>query len=232
MRALDSPERRELPLLGDVLVVCAHPDDESFGLGGVIAALAGRGSRVRVLCFTHGEASTLGEEDRPLGEVRAAELAAAATVLGVEDVTLLSYPDGHLADVPLEELGGAIEAPLGATEALLVFDEGGITNHPDHCRATEAALLVGKRNHLPVLAWVVPEAVAAQLDTELGTSFVGRRPDEIDLTVTVDRAGQRTAIACHASQSSDNPVLWRRLELLGNTEHLRWLLPPPKGRVA
>jgi LmbE family N-acetylglucosaminyl deacetylase len=221
--AVDSPERSEVPPLGEVLVVCAHPDDESFGLGAVIAALADRGSRVRVLCLTHGEASTLGEGDRPLGEVRAKELASAAAALGIEDVALLSYSDGHLHDVPLDELADLIDAGLGAAEALLVFDEGGITGHSDHCRATEAALLVAGRHHLAVLAWVVPEAVAAQLDAELGTSFVGRTDTDVDLVIEVDRDRQRAAIACHASQSGENPVLWRRLELTGNREHLRWL---------
>ena len=220
---MGSPERRELPLLGEVLVVCAHPDDESFGLGAVIAALVTRGSRVRVLCLTHGEASTLGNDGRPLGQVRAEELTAAADVLGVEDVELFSYPDGHIPDVPLDELGDLLDTGLGAAEALLVFDEGGVSGHPDHRRATEVALLVARRHHLPVLAWVVPERVAAQLDAELGTSFLGRPDTDVDYVVEVDRARQHAAIACHASQSAENPVLWRRLELTGDHEHLRWL---------
>ena len=218
-----------LPEVAELLVVCAHPDDESFGLGGVLGAFVDRGTRVRVLCLTHGEASTLGA-GAPLGERRAAELAAAASALGVDAVRLHDYPDGRLAEVALEELVARIGEEAGDAELLLAFDVGGITGHPDHIHATEAALAFGTDRHLPVLAWALPEDVAAQLNAELGTSFVGRRPDEIDLTVAVDRARQRTAIACHASQSSDNPVLWRRLALLGDTEHLRWLLPPPKAR--
>jgi len=89
-----------LPPAEDVLAVCAHPDDESFGLGAVLAALSDRGARVRVLCLTHGEASTLGDGSRPLGEVRAEELDAAAAVLGVEDVELLSYLDGNSTRCP------------------------------------------------------------------------------------------------------------------------------------
>ena len=218
-----------LPKVTELLVVCAHPDDESFGLGGVLGAFVDQGARVRVLCLTHGEASTLGA-GVALGERRAAELEAAASALGVHGARLHAYPDGRLAEVALEELVARIAEELGDTELLLTFDTGGITTHPDHIHATEAALAFGTNRHLPVLGWALPEDVAAQLNAELGSSFVGRRPDELDLTVAVDRARQRTAIACHASQSTDNPVLWRRLELLGDTEHLRWLLSPPKAR--
>jgi LmbE family N-acetylglucosaminyl deacetylase len=56
---------------------------------------------------------------------------------------------------------------------------------------------------------------------------VAGAPAQIDLTITVDRAAQLKAIACHASQSTHNPVLWCRLELLGDTEHLRYLRKPP-----
>ena len=43
---------------GPVAAVVAHPDDESFGLGGVLATFAAQGRLVHVLCLTHGEAST------------------------------------------------------------------------------------------------------------------------------------------------------------------------------
>ena len=215
-----------LPRAEEVLAICAHPDDESFGLGAVLAALSEQGARVRLLCFTHGEASTLGDTDRPLGEVRTEELEAAANTLGVMAVTLHGYPDGHLFDVAREELTALVDEESAGAGLLLAFDEGGITGHPDHVRATQAALAFAASRGLPVLGWALPEVVAAQLNTELGTGFVGRRPEELDFAVEVDRASQRAAIARHASQSGDNPVLWRRLELLDTSEHLRWLLAP------
>jgi N-acetylglucosamine malate deacetylase 2 len=48
------------PAVSAALAVCAHPDDETFGLGAVLAALVDAGTAVVVLCFTRGEASTLG----------------------------------------------------------------------------------------------------------------------------------------------------------------------------
>ncbi len=215
-----------LPWVKEVLAVCAHPDDESFGLGAILAAFSEQGARVRLLCFTHGEASTLGDTDRPLGEVRTEELEAAAKALGVMAVELHGYPDGHLVDVALEELTALVDEESAGARLLVAFDEGGITGHPDHVRATQAALAFASSRGLPVLGWALPEVVAARLNTELGTGFVGRRPEELDFIVKVDRARQRQAIACHASQSGENAVLWRRLELLGTSEHLRWLLAP------
>ncbi len=213
-----------LPAAEEVLVVCAHPDDESFGLGAVIGVLSEQAKRVRVLCFTHGEASTLGDTSRPLSEVRAEEFSAAADILGIEDAELLSYPDGHLAEESVEELAHQVEEAVGNAELFLVFDEGGITGHPDHSRATQAAVLAAERCSLPVLAWALPEGVATQLNSEYGATFVGRPKSKIDIIIDGDRARQKAAIECHASQSSHNPVLWRRLELLGSQEHLRWLL--------
>ncbi len=78
-----------------------------------------------------------------------------------------------------------------------------------------------------MIAWTIPHHVAEALNAEFGTTCVGRPAEQIDLTMTVDRAAQLQAIACHASQSSHNPVLWRRLELLGDTEHLLLLRKGP-----
>lgn len=216
-----------LPSPSAVLAVCAHPDDESFGLGAVLAALTGAGTVCGVLCFTHGEASTLGPPVEDLGRVRAGELDAAAGALGVRRTHLLDYPDGALAAVPLPELATHVQRQVQQTDAqaLLVFDEGGITGHPDHRQATAAAKEAAERLGLPVLVWTIPDHVAEVLNAEFGAGFVGCPQQQIDLTITVDRDAQHAAIACHATQSTDNPVLRRRLELLGDTEHLRHLRP-------
>ncbi len=168
---------QELPRLARVLAVCAHPDDESFGLGAVLAALTATGTSSSVMCFTHGEASTLGLDVGDLRLVRVGELAAAAAVLGTAGTGLLDYPDGRLADIPLSRLAGHVhqQAQLTGPDALLVFDEGGITGHPDHCQATAAALSAADRENLTVIAWAIPHHVAEALNTEFGTTFAGRR---------------------------------------------------------
>ena len=200
------------------LVVVAHPDDESFGLGAVIDGLAAAGTEVRVLCLTHGEASTLGAV-ADLGKAREAELGCAAVCLGLAEAALLDFPDGGLAAVPPELLDAVVEGHVAGADVVVVFEPGGVTGHPDHRAATAAAERVASRRGLAVLEWGVAPEVAEQLNAELGTSFVGLE----GVDVVVDRSSQRRAIGCHDSQARDNPVLALRLRLQGDLEriHLR-----------
>jgi LmbE family N-acetylglucosaminyl deacetylase len=205
--------------------VVAHPDDETFGLGAVIDAMTSAGSAVHVLCFTHGEASTLNERDADLPAARAEELRQASAELSVAGVTLLDYPDGGLATAPRPELEAHVIGLAARHHAggLLVFDDTGITGHRDHQAATAAAVGAAVAAGLAVLAWTLPAALAARLEAETGTPFSGRPASQVDICVRVDRARQRRAALLHASQISPAAVLWRRLQLQGDCEHLRWI---------
>ncbi|HEX3003984.1 MAG TPA: PIG-L deacetylase family protein [Angustibacter sp.] len=217
-----------LPAWRSVLAVVAHPDDESFGLGAVLSAFADAGAAVSVLCLTHGEASTLHGVEGDLAAVRAEELTAAAKVLGLRDVTLLAHPDGGLAGVEPAALDAAVlrAAADVAAEGLIGFDLTGVTGHPDHAAATAAALRAAERLDVPVIGWTLPLSVAERLRREHGAPFDGHADTDIDLVVTVDRTTQLDAVGCHPSQAVPGSVLWRRLELLGDREHLRWLHRP------
>jgi LmbE family N-acetylglucosaminyl deacetylase/uncharacterized OsmC-like protein len=216
-----------LPGWKSVLAVVAHPDDESFGLGAILDSFVRAGAGVEVLCLTHGEASTLHGAPGDLASVRGAELSAAAHALGVTRAGLHDHPDGALGEVCRTRLATEVVAAAESSGAqgLLVFDTAGVTGHPDHVAASSAALLAAETLNLPVLGWTLPEAVAAQLNQEQGTSFTGHRAEDVDLRVTVDRSRQRVACQAHESQALPTSVLWRRLELLGDAESLRWLRP-------
>ncbi|NMD31244.1 MAG: PIG-L family deacetylase, partial [Chloroflexi bacterium] len=73
-----------------LLVVLAHPDDETFGTGGTLAMYARRGVDVHLICATRGEA---GEADQQylegyatVAERRMDELRCAAGLLGLKSV--------------------------------------------------------------------------------------------------------------------------------------------------
>ncbi len=227
-KQMSTLSHESLPDARSVLVVCAHPDDESFGLGAAISTFGESGASTAVLCFTHGEASTLGADVDDLGAVRSRELRAAAAELGVDDVELLHYGDGRLEEESIDELITHVHQMMDRSGAdlLLVFDEGGITGHADHCRATDAALAAAVERGVPVLAWAMAGDVAATLNEEFGTRFIGRDDAHVDVRTRVDRSRQQRAILRHETQATDNPVLRRRLTLQGDREVFRWLRTP------
>jgi LmbE family N-acetylglucosaminyl deacetylase len=211
------------PIARKVLAICAHPDDESFGLGAIISTLIDQGASIDLVCLTRGEASTLGSSIGDLAEARRGELGAAAAELGVTSVHQFDHPDGRLSTVDVGLLAAAIQPLAGDSDLLLVFDEGGITGHPDHMQATVAAMAVADSLDLPVLAWTLYLQVADTLNAEFNGHFVGRADGEIHVRLPVERVRQRAAMRCHDSQLTANPVPERRLALTGDTEPLRFL---------
>jgi LmbE family N-acetylglucosaminyl deacetylase len=207
--------------------VVAHPDDESFGLGAVLSELVDAGGSVVVVCLTRGEASTLGATP-DLAARRDGELRAAATELGVGDVALFDYADGHLSDVDHDTLCALVDAHVGDSDLVVTFEPRGVTGHPDHRAASAVARSVAANRGLPVLEWGVGPGVADALCEELGVPFVplGDETGAEVIDVEVDRHKQLAAIACHRSQATDNAVLARRLALQGPVERVRWRIAP------
>jgi LmbE family N-acetylglucosaminyl deacetylase len=212
---------------GPIAAVVAHPDDESFGLGAILANLAGEGREVHVLCFTHGEASTIGATER-LGEIRGKELFAAARVLGVAHVTLLDFPDGRLDEVGDAELDNHIDGWLSTdVVALIVLEPQGVTGHPDHRAASGAAERIADRRALPVIEWGVGPVTASRLGQDHGVSFASISDGLGVHDVRVDRTAQLAAIQSHASQLDDDPVVCKLLAQNGDIERVRIREPRP-----
>ena len=80
-----------------ILVIGAHPDDETVMAGGTLAILAQRGLNVHLVCATRGEGGEMGEPPictrEELGRVRSAELECAGQALGAASVDYLGYVD-------------------------------------------------------------------------------------------------------------------------------------------
>ncbi len=121
-----------------MLLVTAHPDDESFGPGGTIARYAASGVRVVLVCATRGEAGKAGDPPvcsrAELPRVREEELRRAAAVLRIAEVRLLGYGDGMVDRVPAEEAVAAIAGHISAVapQVVVTFPPGGISGHRDH----------------------------------------------------------------------------------------------------
>jgi len=137
-----------------LLAIFAHPDDETFGAGGVMALAAAAGVPTWIVCATDGDQGGV-EGARELDpELRRGELRCAMTALGVAEPIFLGYGDSGmegwarpagclvLADEEevIERLVSVIRDLRPAT--VVTFDPGGIYGHPDHvvisARASEA----------------------------------------------------------------------------------------------
>ncbi len=83
-----------------LLIVVAHPDDESFGCGSVLAHAAANRHDTVVVCATLGEAGESRIETDDLAALRESELRAAAAVLGVGLVRVLGHVDSGMSGEP------------------------------------------------------------------------------------------------------------------------------------
>jgi LmbE family N-acetylglucosaminyl deacetylase len=125
------------------MAVLAHPDDESLGFGGTLAKYASEGADVFLLTATRGDGGRYRglRPDDPqhpgrlaLAAIREAELRAAASVLGVRDVSLLDYHDQHLDRADPGEAVAGIVGHLRRVrpDVVLTFGPDGAYGHPDH----------------------------------------------------------------------------------------------------
>lgn len=216
------------PWWNSLLAVTAHPEDVPFGLGAVLDAFIFADVRVLVLCLTHGQAWELKAAPGDLAALRGAELASAGDVLGATRAQLRSSPDGLLSESSQTTLASEIGAAAQAfhPDGLLVFDTAGLIGHLDHLAATSVVLRAAETLDLPVLGWSLSKTVALQLDQGFGHSLTGRQDEGIDLRVTFERARQRLTSREDAAPAVPGSARWRRLELLADTESLRWLRQP------
>lgn len=141
-----------------LLAVLAHPDDESFGMGGTLALYAQRGVAVHLVCATRGEAGEVDPEYMQgfatIAERRESELRCAAEKLGLTGVHFLDYrdsgmpgaPDNQhpqaLAAAPLDEVAAQVTHYIRKLRPQVVatFDPIGGYKHPDHIAIHKATV--------------------------------------------------------------------------------------------
>lgn len=142
-----------------ILAVLAHPDDESFGMGGTLALYARKGYATYYVCATRGEAGTVDEEHlvgfKDTAELRTDELNRAAKILGLKGVFFLGYRDSGMPGMqenkhPDAQINHSIDEVAGRVvkyirelrpDIVLTFDPIGGYKHPDHIHIQRATTL-------------------------------------------------------------------------------------------
>src|SRR6476659_9671343 len=122
-----------------LMCIFAHPDDESLGMGGTLARYADEGIETHLLTATRGERGWFGDEAsnpglKALGEMREAELHAAARVLGIRSISFLDYIDGDLDQAPAVKVAAEIAGHVRRIrpQVVVTFGPEGAYGHPDH----------------------------------------------------------------------------------------------------
>ena len=166
----------ELDLEGcdEIVVVAAHPDDETLGFGASIVALAERGVRVQIVAASDGGASHQGLallERLRLERTRRAELQKAATVLGVPAPICLGMPDGELSDHEERLADLLIEILATKTDRTWIAATWRGDGHPDHEAVGRAAATAAQHFGAVLLEypvwmwhWAVPADTAVPWD--------------------------------------------------------------------
>jgi len=200
------PQRRlpsfDLSAPRRVVVVSAHPDDETLGAGGCLMALQRSGAELSLVVATDGEAAypalDAGERNL-LGRTRRAELAQALATMGLGDVVVhwLGLPDSALVD-HAGRLRDALVPLLAEADAYLApWPED---PHPDHravgLAAREAAPATAHGWSYPIWmwAWCGPD----------DASVPWHRAYQVELDESV-RAARSTALGCFTSQVGPGP---------------------------
>ncbi|MDP9420050.1 MAG: PIG-L family deacetylase [Actinomycetota bacterium] len=202
------------------LAVYAHPDDPEVSCGGVLARWSRAGTEVHVVVATRGDKGSQDPsvDGEVLAEQRAAEVAAAAGVLGLAGVEMLGYLDGALAGEPslVAELVGVVrrlrpEVVVGVDPTAVFFGDGYV-NHVDHRSIGWATLdAVAPAASSPL--YFPERGPAHQVHTVLLSGTL--EPDVwVDVEAVIDT--KVAAMFCHRSQLAPDADAW-----LGTFVHQR-----------
>jgi LmbE family N-acetylglucosaminyl deacetylase len=227
----------DLRELGTVLMVWAHPDDETYLAGGLSLALAQAGHRVVCVTATRGEAGGVGAD---LAAIRTKELEEALDLLGVQEHQWLDYPDGGCAAVDEDAAAGRIEAILDAVapDTVVTFGPDGFTGHPDHravSRWVDRALAATTSRRPVTLLHAVSreEPVDQGLDDDFGIFDLGRPrslPDaEIDVLLPLPDDLLDRKVSALVLQESQTAGL---IELVGLPRFRAWVSTEALARPA
>ena len=212
-----------------LLAVFAHPDDESLASGGLIAWCAELEVATSLLCMTRGQHGP--GDSATLGDTREKELRDAASVLGINNVSVLDYEDGMLPWSNGSQIEFDIEHAIQQwqPDVVITFGEDGLYWHPDHIAVHQhtTAVIGTLGENAPALYYVTLPVGSMRSALDRVTETIGSSdsaPSQIFGVTDVDAFGSMAlpptlvinsghyarqklaAIKCHASQMRHNAL--------------------------
>jgi LmbE family N-acetylglucosaminyl deacetylase len=223
---------------GAIVTVWAHPDDETYVAGGLMAVARHLGQPVTCVTATDGDFAATAPERRRAARVRRAELDIALGLLGVTDRVALGLRDGE-CDTVDHDIGVALIADVLAArqpDTVVTFGPDGLTGHPDHCavsRWTAEAVRIACPDALLLCPSLTP--AMADEDRDINDRFDVYAPglplthSEQQLVVDLSISGpwldlKLAALRAHQSQTAG------LIDVIGVDRYRRWIAREPMIR--
>ena len=186
-----------------LMVILAHPDDESFPIGGTLAKYAASGAHLTLITATAGQHGVPAVAPAQAADIRYAELHAAAAALGIAEVRHLGYTDGALDQAPPDEVRRRLRALMVThrPDAVITFGPDGISGHPDHLAIHRLATEAFDAANLPDarLYYIAPSEATRQGCGVVSPVTLASGPVAV-IDIGPFRTTKVRAMQCHASQ--------------------------------
>jgi len=184
----------------NILVVCAHPDDETIGMGGALKKLS-KSHKIKVVFLSEGitarrksgyvnspQYDVTQEEMKKMKkevEVRKKHAKKALKILGVQEVRFLDLPNQELDQIPLLKIIKEIEKEVHETKASIIFTHHYNDLNLDHRVAYEATITAARP---------IPDSkVSSIISFEIPAATDWRKPYKFNPNLYIDISSQLTA---------------------------------------
>ena len=139
-----------------ILVLAAHPDDETLGCGATIAKLSKQGHEIKLLTFTDGESA----RDSNNGQNRNKPLHKISKILGIENFKYGNFPDNKMDSIPLLDVCKFIENEVEEVPDIIFTHHPGCLNidHNIVYRATITAFRPQNKKEIEINCFEVPSS--------------------------------------------------------------------------
>ena len=125
-----------------ILVLSAHPDDETFGMGGTIKKYSDQGAEIDIFVITDGASAQY--SDKKMIDVRRKSCINAGKILGVKNFDFLDFPDGKLDSTSTLEITQKIEEKICTFKPEIIFTTPNNDGHQDHKKVNECTLIASR----------------------------------------------------------------------------------------
>lgn len=200
--------------LGTIMGIWAHPDDETYMSGGLMAMAVQNGQSVVCVTATRGEAGIYDPLRWPaenIGATRAVELTEALQILGIKHHHWLHYKDGACGNVTDDEAVAQIWPLIQKyrPDTIVTFPPNGLTGHGDHKAVSRWSRVITERSEdksIRVLYGV--DSVTAY------NQFFKAMDEKLNIYFNVDQPDLYEKVECDAVLTLTDEIVNKKCEAL------------------